>query len=224
MVKIAPSILSADFVRLGEEVAAVVEAGADIIHCDVMDGHFVPNISFGPLVVKAVDRVTDLPLHVHLMIEDPDLYIEKFREAGADNIIVQVEACVHLDRTLHLIKSTGAGAGVAINPATPLVALEEILDIVDLVLVMTVNPGFGGQVFIQSMLGKLRRLAEKNLTDGRQISVAVDGGIDPETAPQVVNAGARVLVAGTSIFSHSDPGSAVQKLRKAALLGLSKRA
>lgn len=224
MVKIAPSVLSADFRRLEEQVRAVVKAGADWIHCDIMDGHFVPNISFGPMVVEAIDRITEVPLDVHLMIEDPDRYIERFRRAGADNITVQVEACVHLNRTLEFIRSLGAAAGVALNPATPVVALEEVLDQVDLILVMTVNPGFGGQDFIPTVLRKIGRVAEMIRTHGGDILLEVDGGIDAQVAPQVVAAGAQVLVAGTSIFTEGDPGEALRHLRERVASPLGEKA
>jgi ribulose-phosphate 3-epimerase len=223
MVKIVPSILAADFVRLGQQIEAVATAGADWIHCDIMDGHFVPNISFGPLAVEAANRATDLPLDVHLMIEEPDQFIEAFREAGADHITVQAEACIHLNRTLTLIKETGATAGVAINPATPIVAVEEVLDLADLILVMTVNPGFGGQEFIHSVLDKIRRVAEMIRAQDRPITLEVDGGIDAETAPLVVAAGARALVAGSSIFSAPDPGAALKRLRERALAAFPER-
>ncbi|MDQ7051453.1 MAG: ribulose-phosphate 3-epimerase [candidate division KSB1 bacterium] len=213
---IAPSILSADFRRLEEQVEAVVAGGANWIHCDVMDGHFVPNISFGPMIVAAVRKVTELPLDTHLMISRPEQYVQPFRDAGADRLIVHAEATVHLHRLVDQIKRAGMLAGVAINPATPLQAVEEILPDVDLVLIMTVNPGFGGQAFIANMLDKVRRL--KRLCETRQAfpHIEVDGGIDETTAIGAVKAGANVLVAGSSIFSQSDPAQAVRRLRKAA--------
>ncbi len=220
MVKIAPSILAADFARLAQQIRIVAEAGADWIHCDIMDGHFVPNISFGPLVVEAARRVTDLPLDVHLMIEEPDRYIQAFRRAGADNITVQAEACIHLNRTLHQIKESGAGAGVAINPATPVVMLEEVLDVADVILVMSVNPGFGGQKFIDSVVDKIGRVREMVDRSGREIDLEVDGGIDESTAEGAVAAGATVLVAGTSIFAAADPAAALKGLRERALAAI----
>lgn len=204
MVKIAPSILSADFARLGEQIAEAEAAGADYIHVDVMDGHFVPNITVGPLVVEAARRATKLPLDVHLMIEAPGRYIARFAEAGANIITVHVETGPHLHRTVQRIKELGARAGVSLNPATPLNTLEEILPYVDLILVMTVNPGFGGQEFIPTMLPKIRRL--RDILTERQLSIEleVDGGINAETAPQVVAAGADVLVAGEAIFGAQE--------------------
>lgn len=215
-IRIAPSILSADFRRLQQQVEAVVEGGADWIHCDVMDGHFVPNISFGPMVVAAVRKVTELPLDTHLMISRPEQYVNSFRDAGADRLIVHAEATVHLHRLVDQIKQAGMQAGVAINPATPLQAIEEILPDVDLVLIMTVNPGFGGQAFIANMLDKVRRL--KRLCEARQTfpHIEVDGGIDETTAVDAVKAGANVLVAGSSVFSQANPARAVRQLRKAA--------
>jgi len=204
VVKIAPSILSADFARLGEQIAEAEAAGADYIHVDVMDGHFVPNITVGPLVVEAARRATKLPLDVHLMIEAPGRYIARFAEAGANIITVHVETGPHLHRTVQRIKELGARAGVSLNPATPLNTLEEILPYVDLILVMTVNPGFGGQEFIPTMLPKIRRL--RDILTERQLSIEleVDGGINAETAPQVVAAGADVLVAGEAIFGAQE--------------------
>jgi len=198
--KIAPSILSADFCRLGEQVKAAEEGGADCIHIDVMDGRFVPNISVGPLVVRAVRRVTTLPLHVHLMIVEPEAYVAPFAEAGADLIEVHQETCPHLYRTVQQIKDSGASAGVAVNPATSASTLEEILQYVDSVLVMTVEPGFGGQKFIRSMLDKIRKVRNMLAERGLGADVAVDGGINTETAPLVVAAGANVLVAGHAIY------------------------
>lgn len=203
MLKIAASILSADFCRLGEQVAAAEAAGADYIHCDVMDGHFVPNLTIGPLVVAAARRATRLPLDVHLMIDSPEQYIPHFAEAGASNITVHVETCPHLHRTIQQIRDLGVGASVTINPATPLTALDEILPYVDMVLLMTVNPGFGGQSFIETMYAKIRRLRETIQARGLHMDIEVDGGINGETVGRVVKAGANVLVAGSAVFAPS---------------------
>ncbi|WP_166238101.1 ribulose-phosphate 3-epimerase [Paenibacillus turpanensis] len=215
MIHIAPSILSANFAKLGEEIADVERGGADWIHVDVMDGHFVPNITIGPLVVQAIRPITRLPLDVHLMIEKPERYIEHFVEAGADIVTVHQEASVHLHRTVERIKELGARAGVALNPATPVELLEPILERLDLVLIMTVNPGFGGQAFIPETLRKLEKLrsmlAEKGLTG--KVDVEVDGGINAETAKLVMAAGANVLVAGNAVFAQQDRGAAIAKLR-----------
>lgn len=218
MLKLAPSILSADFARLGEQVTEAERAGADYIHVDVMDGHFVPNLTIGPLVVAAIRPHTRLPLDVHLMIEAPERYIADFANAGADIITVQQEACVHLHRIVEQIKGLNKKAGVAINPATPINTLEEILPYVDLVLVMTVNPGFGGQSFIETMPRKIA--AMRQMIDARgltaQIELEADGGINVETAPRVVAAGARVLVAGSAVFNkQTSVQEAIQKLRAA---------
>ncbi|MBN1933338.1 MAG: ribulose-phosphate 3-epimerase [Anaerolineae bacterium] len=200
-IKIAPSILSADFGRLRDEVIAAQTAGADLIHCDVMDGHFVPNITIGPLVVRAVRAATALPLDVHLMIEQPERYIAQFVEAGASNITVHWETCPHLHRTLQQIKDLGAQASVTINPGTPLSVLEEVLPDVGMVLLMTVNPGFGGQSFIEAMLSKIERLCEMREKHGLGFDIEVDGGINTQTVEHVVRAGANVLVAGAAIFA-----------------------
>ena len=213
---ISPSILSADFARLGEQVREADAAGADAIHIDVMDGHFVPNITIGPLVVRAVRRVTELPLEVHLMIEQPERYISDFAQAGADLIIVHVETCPHLDRTLHQIRETGVRVGVTLNPSTPVMALQEILDLVDHVLVMSVNPGFGGQSLIPYTMAKVRQLVA--LRDERHLGydIEVDGGINAETAASVVAAGANILVMGSAIFGHlAGVEDAIRRIREA---------
>ncbi len=216
MVKIAPSILSADFLRLGEEIKAAEQAGADRFHIDVMDGHFVPNISLGIPIVKSMRRGTSLPLETHLMIEQPERYIEAFVEAGSDILIVNQENSPHLDRTVQLIKVMGKKAGVALNPSTSACTLDEILEELDLILVMTVNPGFGGQDFIEYTLKKIRQA--RQMLDSRNpgCDLEVDGGIEPRTAPLVVEAGARVLVAGTAIFGCSEgPGAGIKSLMDA---------
>jgi ribulose-phosphate 3-epimerase len=204
--------LSADFSRLGDQVAEAEAAGADYIHVDVMDGQFVPNITVGPLVVAAVRRVTRLPLDVHLMIESPERYLADFCQAGADILTVHVETCPHLHRTVQQIKELGCRAGVTLNPATPAASLEEIVLYVDQVLVMTVNPGFGGQEFIESMLPKIRRVRAMLDAGNPQADLEVDGGIEPETAPRVVEAGANVLVAGSAIFGTGDVQGAIERI------------
>ena len=213
-VRIAPSLLSADFAALGADIAAVEQGGADLLHVDVMDGHFVPNLTMGPPVVRSIRRVTTLPLDVHLMIEDPDRYIGTFVDAGASMISVHVEVLPHLHRTIQLIKSLGARAGVAINPATPVVALEEVAGDVDHVLVMSVNPGFGGQTFIPRSESKIR--AVRSLLDaaGNRAPVEVDGGVDLTNAGRIVAAGAGILVAGQSIFGAGDAARATRALRE----------
>ncbi|MET3728785.1 ribulose-phosphate 3-epimerase [Fictibacillus halophilus] len=213
MIKIAPSILSADFSRLGDDIKAVEEAGADYIHVDVMDGHFVPNITIGPLVVQAIRPVTKLPLDVHLMIENPDRYIEEFAKAGADIISVHVEASPHLHRTVQLIKQHGVKAGVVINPATSVDSIRHILQDVDLVLLMTVNPGFGGQAFIESVVPKIKEVSDLVKTQGLNVEIEVDGGVNPETARLCVEAGANVLVAGSAIYGKKDLKDAIAAIR-----------
>jgi ribulose-phosphate 3-epimerase len=214
--QIAPSLLSADFSALGEAVAVAERGGADMIHVDIMDGHFVPNLTMGPPVVKALKRVAHVPLDVHLMIEDPDRYAEAFVEAGASSLTVHVEAVVHLHRTVQFVKSLGVKAGVALNPATPVNALEQIAGDVDYVLVMTVNPGFGGQTFIPRSTSKVRAVRELLRREGSTAPIEVDGGIDVHTAPAVVAAGADILVAGNAVFGARDPESAIRALRAAA--------
>ncbi len=217
LIELAPSVLSADFARLAEQVRAASEGGGTVIHVDVMDGHFVPNITIGPLVVKSLRKATDLPLDCHLMIENPDQFIPEFAEAGADWISVHQEACAHLNRTLHLIKSHNCLAGVVINPATPVDTLSEVLDIVDYVLVMSVNPGFGGQQFVPGAVHKIRRLADLRVQRSLNYRIEVDGGIALDTLAEVVRAGAEILVAGNAVFGQGDPKTNAQKLLKAAL-------
>ena len=216
MIDLAPSILSADFARLAEQVERATAGGASVIHVDIMDGHFVPNLTIGPPVVKSLRKATRLPLDCHLMIEDPDQYISSFAEAGADWISVHQEACRHLNRTLHLIKSHDCLAGVVINPATPVESLSEVLEIIDYVLVMSVNPGFGGQKFIPSTLGKMRRLAELRGDRGYSYRIEVDGGVALETVGEVVRAGAEILVAGNAVFGTGDPKANAAGLLDAA--------
>ena len=215
MVKIAPSILAADFARLSEEIAAVEAAGADLLHVDVMDGHFVPNLTIGPPVIKAIKAVTKLPLDVHLMVEQPDALLPDFIDAGSDNLTVHVEACRHLHRTIQSIKDAGVRASVVLNPATSLHALDEILPEVDMVLLMSVNPGFGGQRFLPATLDKIRTLRAQ--IEERQLPVAieVDGGVKADNAAEICAAGADVLVAGTAIFGQPDYGAAIRELRAA---------
>jgi len=216
LIDLAASILSADFARLADQVRAATEGGATVVHVDVMDGHFVPNITIGPPVVKSLRKATELPLDCHLMIENPDRYIPDFAAAGADWISVHQEACRHLNRTLHLIRDHDVSPGVVINPATPVEMLSEVLDLVDYVLVMSVNPGFGGQKFIPGAVQKIRRLAELRAERRLNYRIEADGGIALDTVGDVVRAGAEILVAGNAVFGHGDPKSNAQNLLKAA--------
>jgi ribulose-phosphate 3-epimerase len=213
---IAPSVLAADFTKLGEQLAQAQSGGADWLHLDVMDGHFVPNISFGPPVIRSIKHASTLPLDVHLMITDPDRHLQSFRDAGADLITVHVETCPHLHRTLSRIRELGARPGIALNPATPASLLEEALPFADMVLVMTVNPGFGGQSFIEQLTAKIKEVRSMITSTGRAIHLEVDGGIDATTAPKVVKAGADVLVAGTAVFRAGSIAHAIQVLRRAS--------
>ncbi len=212
MIKIAPSILSADFARLGEEIKAAEDAGAHVIHIDVMDGHFVPNITIGPLVVEAIRKVTGLPLDVHLMIDDPDKYLKDFISAGADILTAHLEATAHLHRTVQAIKEGGIKAGVSINPATPVWSLDDILDEVDVVLVMSVNPGFGGQEFIPNTIRKLKLLRKKISDAGFSALIEVDGGVKPQNAKEIVSAGADILVMGSAFFKSDNYAATMEKL------------
>jgi ribulose-phosphate 3-epimerase len=216
LIELAPSILSANFARLAEDVQAVLEGGATLLHVDVMDGHFVPNITIGPPVVASLRKATALPLDVHLMIENPDQYISAFVDAGADWISVHQEACVHLHRTLDHIRNQGVNAGVVINPATPVQLLEEVLDMVDHVLVMSVNPGFGGQRFIPNSLAKARKLAMMRAARNARFRIEMDGGIADETIAEAVLAGVEVLVSGSAVFGHGNPRENSQRLLKLA--------
>ncbi len=223
-IEIAPSILASNFTKLGDEIRAVEDGGADVIHVDVMDGHFVPNISIGIPVVASLRKATQLPLDVHLMIERPEEYIEDFVKAGANRVLVHEEATVHLDRALAMIRELGAEAGAAINPATPIAMLAEVLDKVDTVLVMSVNPGFGGQRFIPGAYEKIRQLNQWRARYNLGFRIEVDGGVDAENAAELAQAGANTLVAGTSIFHTPDPAAATRQMRKLATQALSQRA
>ena len=214
MIKIAPSLLSADFSKLAEEIASI-EPGADVLHLDVMDGHFVPNLTIGPAIVKACRAVSKLTFDCHLMIEQPQLYIERFLDAGADMISIHIEAEAHLQRGLQLIREGGAKAGIAINPATSAEALSTAIEFCDFVLVMTVNPGFGGQKFIEPVVPKIRHISQMVRERGLPVEIEVDGGIDQKTAPLVVSAGARILVAGSAIFGQPDRQAAMESIRSA---------
>jgi ribulose-phosphate 3-epimerase len=216
LIELAPSILSADFARLGEDVRAAAAGGATLLHVDVMDGHFVPNLTIGPPVVASLRKVTELPLDVHLMIEQPDKYIGAFVEAGADWVSVHQEACTHLHRSLDLIRSKGAQAGVVLNPGTPVETLTEVVDMADYVLIMSVNPGFGGQKFIPGTLAKLKKLVALRAARGLNFRIEVDGGVTLETVGDVVRAGAEVLVAGNAVFGKGNAKQNVEKLLAAA--------
>ncbi|MEK6691052.1 MAG: ribulose-phosphate 3-epimerase [Nitrospirota bacterium] len=213
MIKIAPSILSADFSRLGEEVKKVQSAGADLIHIDVMDGHFVPNITVGPLIVKALRKVTNLPLDVHLMISNPEKYIDEFGKAGAKILTVHVETCPHLHRMIHTVKKMGIEIGVSLNPATPLTTLEHILEDLDMVLLMSVNPGWSGQEFIPQIIPKIKKLREMIDKGGYKVSIEVDGGVKVDNAHKVASAGANILVMGSAIFETKDYKETIRKVR-----------
>lgn len=217
MVKIAPSILAANFAKLGEEVLEVEKAGAELIHIDVMDGHFVPNITMGPIVVEALRPLTKLPLDVHLMIENADQYIEAFAKAGADYITVHVEASPHLHRTIQLIRSFGVKPGVVLNPHTPIESIQHVLEDIDMVLFMTVNPGFGGQKFIHSVVPKVKQLADIVKERNLAIEIEIDGGINEETIIPCVEAGATIFVAGSAIYNAEDKGKALQAIKEAGL-------
>jgi len=217
LIELAPSILSADFAHLADQVRSAAEGGGTVVHVDVMDGHFVPNLTLGPPLVKSLRQATDLPLDCHLMIDNPDQFIPEFSAAGANWISVHQEICVHLNRTLHLIKSHGCLAGVVINPATPVDTLSEVLDVTDYILVMSVNPGFGGQKFIPATVNKIRRLADLKAQRGLGYRIEVDGGIDLNTIPDVVRAGAEILVAGNAVFGKGDPKVNAQEMLKTAV-------
>ncbi len=217
MIELAPSILAADFAHLADQVRAATAGGGTVVHVDVMDGHFVPNLTVGPPLVKSLRQATDLPLDCHLMIENPDLFIPEFAAAGANWISVHQEACAHLNRSLHLIKDHGCRAGVVINPATPVESLSEVLDLADYILVMSVNPGFGAQKFIPETVHKIRRLADLRTHHRASYRIEVDGGIDLSTVAEVVRAGAEILVAGNAIFGKGDPKVNAQQILKTAV-------
>lgn len=221
MVQILPSILAADFARLAEEIGKVERGGATMLHVDVMDGHFVPNLTLGPPVVKSVRKVTNLTLDVHLMIEDPDTFAPVFIEAGADQISVHFEAARHLDRTLRMIQSHGAKAGVVLNPGTPVSLLEDVIGIVDFVLIMSVNPGFGGQQFIPNSLKKIRELDRIRRERGLNFAIEIDGGVGPGNVTEIVRAGCNWLVAGSSVFNSADPAAAVKEMQQQGEAALS---
>ncbi len=216
MVEILPSILAADFARLGEEIAKVEQAGASMLHVDVMDGHFVPNISLGFPVIESIRKITRLKLDVHLMISDPDRYGHEFIRAGADHVLVHQEVCPHLDRTLRMIRDEGALAGVVLNPSTPVSTLSEVLDLVDHVLIMSVNPGFGGQSFIPNALKKIKALAWKRKELGLDFAIEIDGGVALDNVAEIVRAGCDWLVAGSSVFHTPDPGAAFTQMQRTA--------
>jgi ribulose-phosphate 3-epimerase len=216
MIEILPSILAADFARLGEQISSLEAAGCRMIHLDVMDGHFVPNLTIGPPVVASLRKITKMTLDVHLMIEDPDRYAPMFIEAGADQVLVHQETCPHLDRTLRMIQSEGARAGVVLNPSTPVFMLDEVLDVADYVLIMSVNPGFGGQRFIANSLDKVRRLTHKKRERGLHFPIEIDGGVSAENVAEIVNAGVEWVVAGSSIFHTVNPAAAFEEMRRLA--------
>ncbi|MBF0624772.1 MAG: ribulose-phosphate 3-epimerase [Magnetococcales bacterium] len=220
MIKIAPSILSADFARLGEEIRAVEAAGADYIHVDVMDGHFVPNITIGPPVVKSLRKVATRPLDVHLMISPVDPYVPEFARAGAGILTIHAESTLHLDRTLNLVRESGCRVGISLNPATPLVVLEDVLGLVDMVLLMSVNPGFGGQSFIPATLNRIRRVRGLIEASGRPIELEVDGGIKADNIAAAARAGADVFVSGSGIYGEPDYAAIIQRMRREAEVGL----
>lgn len=220
MIKIAPSILAADFAKLGQEVKEVEAAGAELIHIDVMDGHFVPNISFGAIALEAIRPLSTLPMDVHLMIENPDQYIEQFAKAGADYITVHVEACRHLHRTIQLIRSFGVKPGVVLNPHTPIETIQHVLEDVDMVLFMTVNPGFGGQKFIESVVPKVEALSKIIKERGLNIEIEIDGGINAETIVPCAKAGQRCFVAGSAIYSKENRAQALQEIKQAGLAAI----
>lgn len=222
MIKIAPSILAANFAKLGEEVLEVEKAGAELIHIDVMDGHFVPNITMGPIVVEALRPLTNLPLDVHLMIENADQYIEAFAKAGADYITVHVEACPHLHRTIQLIRSFGVKPGIVLNPHTPIETIQHVLEDIDMVLFMTVNPGFGGQKFIHSVVPKVKQLSQIIKERNLSVEIEIDGGINEETIVPCVEAGATILVAGSAIYNAPDKAKALQRIKAAGLSAVSR--